>query len=132
MRAALRDIQVALEKDPRNPAIYDSLGLIRLATHDYEAAVRDLNQACTSPRTSSRARAPRRGLMARSGSSKTRSTISTAPQTSTPAPRMPGPACARSAAAPGLSRRRADCTRALGLSQNYAPAFLQRGSPTFI
>jgi len=43
--AALRDIQTSLEKDPRNPAVYDTLGSIRLAAHDYEQAVRDLNQA---------------------------------------------------------------------------------------
>ena len=42
---ALRDIQVAIEKDSRNPAVYDTLGGIRMAGHDYEAAVGAFNQA---------------------------------------------------------------------------------------
>ncbi len=42
---AMRDIQAALEKDPRNAAIYDTLGFIRLRARDYEQAVRDLSQS---------------------------------------------------------------------------------------
>ncbi|MDD5303982.1 MAG: tetratricopeptide repeat protein [Elusimicrobia bacterium] len=42
---AMRDIEAALEKDPRNAGIYDTLGNIRLRARDYEQAVRDLSQA---------------------------------------------------------------------------------------
>lgn len=42
---ALRDLETAIEKDPRNPSLYDTLGAIRLHGFDYEQAVRDLNQA---------------------------------------------------------------------------------------
>ncbi len=39
------DIASALEKDPRNPSLYDTLGYIRLRAREYEQAVRDLSQA---------------------------------------------------------------------------------------
>ncbi len=39
------DIESALEKDPRNPSLYDTLGYIRLRAREYEQAVRDLSQA---------------------------------------------------------------------------------------
>ena len=39
------DIESALEKDPKNPSIYDTLGFMRLRTRAYEQAVRDLSQA---------------------------------------------------------------------------------------
>ncbi len=42
---ALEDIQVALEKDPENAGVYETLGLIRLRRHDYEQAIIDLTQA---------------------------------------------------------------------------------------
>ncbi len=42
---AMRDLEAALEKDPRNASIYDTLGHIRLRQRDYEQAVRDLSQA---------------------------------------------------------------------------------------
>lgn len=42
---ARRDIESALEKDPNNASIYDTLGHIRLRARDYEQAVRDLSQA---------------------------------------------------------------------------------------
>ena len=39
------DIEAALEKDPRNASLYDTLGNIRLRARDYEQAVRDESQA---------------------------------------------------------------------------------------
>jgi tetratricopeptide (TPR) repeat protein len=42
---ALRDLEAAIEKDPRNASLYDTLGAVRLHSFDYEQAVRDLNQA---------------------------------------------------------------------------------------
>jgi tetratricopeptide (TPR) repeat protein len=39
------DIESALEKDPKNPSLYDTLGYIRLRAREYEQAVRDLSQA---------------------------------------------------------------------------------------
>ena len=42
---AKQDIESALEKDPKNPSIYDTLGFIRLRSRAYEQAVRDLSQA---------------------------------------------------------------------------------------
>jgi tetratricopeptide (TPR) repeat protein len=42
---AVRDIESALEKDPRNPSLYDTLGHIRLRGKEPEQAVRDLSQA---------------------------------------------------------------------------------------
>lgn len=42
---AVRDIESALEKDPRNPSFYDTLGHIRLRGKEPEQAVRDLSQA---------------------------------------------------------------------------------------
>jgi tetratricopeptide (TPR) repeat protein len=42
---AVRDIESALEKDPRNPSLYDTLGWIRLRAKEPEQAVRDLSQA---------------------------------------------------------------------------------------
>lgn len=43
--AALRDLAAAIEKDPKNSSLYDTLGAVRLHAFDYEQAVRDLNQA---------------------------------------------------------------------------------------
>lgn len=42
---AVRDIESALEKDPSNPSLYDTLGWIRLRAKEPEQAVRDLSQA---------------------------------------------------------------------------------------
>ena len=126
--AALRDIQIALEKDPHNPAIYDSLGLIRLAAHDYEAAVRDLNQALHVSKNFVPA------LVHRGTAYGALGTLKDAFDDFARAADLD----ARSKEAwtglctvrrlrqdyPGAVR---DCTRALGLEQTYGPAFLQRG-----
>jgi tetratricopeptide (TPR) repeat protein len=42
---AMQDAEAALEKDPKNPSMYDTLGQIRLRARDNEQAVRDLSQA---------------------------------------------------------------------------------------
>ncbi|OGS42067.1 MAG: hypothetical protein A3J82_01840, partial [Elusimicrobia bacterium RIFOXYA2_FULL_69_6] len=126
--AALRDIQIALEKDPRNPAIYDTLGLIRLAAHDYEAAVRDLNQALHVSKNYAPALAHRGtahgalGLLRQATSDFDRA-------------RDLDPRSKEAWTGLCIVRRLRDdhqdavrdCTRAIGLSANYGPAYLHRG-----
>ncbi len=45
LSGAMHDIESALEKDPRNASLYDTLGRVRLRARDYEQAVRDFSQA---------------------------------------------------------------------------------------
>ncbi|MBI5622893.1 MAG: tetratricopeptide repeat protein [Elusimicrobia bacterium] len=42
---ALADMQIALERDPSNPAVYHSLGAVKLRGQDYESAAADLTRA---------------------------------------------------------------------------------------
>jgi tetratricopeptide (TPR) repeat protein len=126
--AALRDIQIALEKDPRNPAIYDTLGVIRLAAHDYQAAVRDLNQALHVSKNYAPAMVHRGMAYGALGSLK-------AAYSDFNRARDRDPRSKEAWTGLCLSRRLSrdhqaavrDCTRALGLSPNYGPAYLQRG-----
>jgi tetratricopeptide (TPR) repeat protein len=126
--AALRDIQLALEKDPHNPAVYDSLGLIRLAAHDYEAAVRDLNQALRISKDFVPALVHRATAYGALGTLK---------EAFYDLDRAAGLDAESKEAWTGLCTAKRlrqdypgavrDCTRALGLVQNYGPAYLQRG-----
>jgi len=126
--AALRDVQIALEKDPHNPAIYDSLGLIRLAAHDYEAAVRDLNQALHVSKNFVPA------LVHRGTAYGALGTLNNAFDDFDRAADLDARSKEAWAGLCTVRRLRQDhsgavrdCTRALGLEQTYGPAFLQRG-----
>ncbi|MBI5240315.1 MAG: tetratricopeptide repeat protein [Elusimicrobia bacterium] len=126
--AALRDIQIALEKDPRNPAIYDTLGVIRLAAHDYEAAVRDLNQALHVSRKYAPALAHRGTAYGALGSLKEAYADFDHARDLDPRSKeaWTGLCLARRLFKDYQDAVR-DCTRALGVSPNYGPAYLQRG-----
>ncbi|MDD5629038.1 MAG: tetratricopeptide repeat protein, partial [Elusimicrobia bacterium] len=126
--AALRDIQISLEKDPRNPAIYDSLGRIRLAAHDYEAAVRDLNQALHISKKFVPALVHRGLAYGALGTLKDAFDDFDRAADLDPRDKEAWTGlCTVKRLRGDNARAVKDCTRALGLEQSYGPAFLQRG-----
>ena len=126
--AALRDVQIALEKDPHNPAIYDSLGLIRLAAHDYEAAVRDLNQALHVSKNFVPALVHRGTAYGALGTlNKAFDDFDRAADLDARSKEAWAGLCTVRRLRQDHSGAVRDCTRALGLEQTYGPAFLQRG-----
>ncbi|MCX5794053.1 MAG: tetratricopeptide repeat protein [Elusimicrobia bacterium] len=126
--AALRDIQISLEKDPRNPAIYDSLGLIRLAAHDYEAAIRDLNQALHISKKFVPALVHRGTAYGALGTLKDAyDDFDRAADLDAMSKEAWTGLCTVKRLRQDNAGAVRDCTRALGLEQSYGPAFLQRG-----
>lgn len=126
--AALRDIQTALEKDPKNGQLYDTLGTMRLGAHDYEQAIRDLNQAVQLDPGGAPAYIHRGEAYGAMGSLK--QALADFRKASELEPRS------REAWTFLCQTRRLlkdpqtaikDCSRAIDVDVSYAPAYLQRG-----
>lgn len=126
--AALEDIQVALEKDPKLPALYDTLGLLRLRAHDYEQAVRDFNQALELERENVPALVHRGQAYGALGSLKAaRRDFERAVELSPDSREALTALCQARRLLRDPSAAVRDCSRAIELDPYHAPAYLQRG-----
>lgn len=125
---AMRDIQAALEKDPKNAALHDTLGNIRLRLRDYDLALQDLKQALKlDPRNVSALL--HRGLAyAGKGSLKNaRRDFQSASEEDPRSKEALTFLCAARRMLKDPADAVKDCSRVITESPEYGPAYIQRG-----
>ncbi|MDE2489339.1 MAG: tetratricopeptide repeat protein [Elusimicrobia bacterium] len=124
---ATYDIESALEKAPKNPALYDTLGSMRLRSGEYEQAVRDLNQAVALDDSLAAARL-HRGL-AYGGLGQLRPALEDLDRATKLAPQSKEAwtALCQAQRLQGEDKEsQRDCDRAIAIDSQYGPAYLQR------
>jgi tetratricopeptide (TPR) repeat protein len=121
------DIESALEKDPKNPSIYVTLGSMRLRARAYEQAVRDLSQALHLDDGLAPAFIDRGLAFGALGQLKSAAADFRRASELTPRSReVWTDLCETRRLMREPKRALEDCNRALSLDSQYGPAYLQR------
>lgn len=124
---AMKDIQTAIEHDPKNPALYDALAGIRGRSRDYDLSIQDLNQALSLDDKNVRALIDRGIAHVNAGSMKRAlSDLRKATEIDPRSKEAFTELCHLQRALKDLKASVKSCSQAIDIDAGYAPAYLHR------